>query len=158
MAAIIDGMALFRDLPKKHLDAISAFTTVIDFAEGAPVILEGDPSTHHDLLLLLSGEVDVEARFSPLPTSMGFNLHAITNELFGEVSWLLGGKPTASVKCRKPCRFVRLDGVKLFDYCRANPDVGVEIMTRVAAVLARRVAHLTELMRDKELWHFAKPV
>ena len=156
MVALVDGMALFRDVPTKHLDAISAFSKVIDFAEGDPVIVEGQPLQHHDLLLLMSGEVDVEAKYSPLPNAMGLNLHAISNELFGEVSWILGGNPTASVKCRKACRFIRIDGVKLMDYCRANPDAGVEIVMRVAAVLARRVAHLTEMMRDKDLWRFGK--
>lgn len=156
MVALVDGAALFRDVPKQHLDAISDFSTFVDFAEGEPVIVEGVPLQHQDLLLLMSGEVDVEAKYSPLPNAMGLNLHAISNELFGEVSWILGGKPTASVKCRKPCRFIRVDGVKLMDYCRAHPDVGMELISRVAAVLARRVAHLTELMRDKELWRFGK--
>lgn len=152
MLTMMTNTALFQGIERKHVEALSTFAKVVAYAEGEPVIVEGDPTRHSDLLLLVSGEVDVGARFSPLPNAMMFNLHTISNELFGEVSLLLGGKPTATVKCRKPCKFLRLDGGQFFEYCRAHPDVGLELTTRIAAVLARRVVHLTELMRDKDLF------
>lgn len=152
MLTMMMNTALFHGTARKDVEAMSVFAKVVAYAEGDPVIVEGDPTRHSDLLLLVSGEVDVEARYSPLPNAMEFNLHAISNELFGEVSLLLGGKPTATVKCRKPCKFLRIDGGQFFEYCRAHPDVGLELTTRIAAVLARRVVHLTELMRDKDLF------
>ena len=152
MLPMMMNTALFQGIERKHVEAMSAFAKVVAYAEGAPVIVEGDPTRHSDLLLLVSGEVDVEARYSPLPNATKFNLHAISNELFGEVSLVLGRKPTATVKCRKPCKFLRLDGGQFFEYCRAHPDVGMELTMRIAAVLARRVVHLTELMRDKDLY------
>jgi CRP-like cAMP-binding protein len=152
MLVMMMDTALFNGVSRAHMEAISRFTTVVAYPEGAPVIIEGDATQHCDLLLLVEGEVDVGARYSPLPNAMQFNLHAISNELFGEVSLILGRSPTASVKCRKPCKFLRIDGGEFFAYCRAHPDVGMELITRVAAVLARRLVHLTELMRDKDLF------
>jgi CRP-like cAMP-binding protein len=143
---------LLSGIAEAHIREIAAFSKLASYREGEQAIIEGEAEDHLDLLLLLEGEVDVEARFSPLPTSMKFNLHAIGNEMFGEVAWILGGKRTASVKCKKNCTFIQIDGRKLFSYCHAHPVVGVELMTRIAAVLAHRVVHLTELLRDKELF------
>jgi CRP-like cAMP-binding protein len=152
MLSQLSKTRLFSGIADENLKEISAFSEWVTYPTGAQPIIEGDERQHIDLLLLVEGEVDVEARFSPLPTAMKFNLHAIANEMFGEVAWLLGCRPTASVKCRKNCKFIRIDGSKLFDYCQAHPVVGIELMTRTAAVLAQRVVHLTELMRNKELF------
>ena len=143
---------LFSGIAEENVREISAFSTLVTYQAGAQPIVEGQTLDHLDLLLLVEGEVDVETRFSPLPTAMQFNLHAIGNEMFGEVAWILGGKRTASVKCKKTCKFIQIDGSKLFEYCQTHPVVGVELMTRIAAVLAQRVVHLTELMRNKELF------
>jgi len=152
MLPLLTKTTLFSAIAEENLKEIAAFSEWVTFPTGAQAIIEGDERQHVDLLLLVEGEVDVEARFSPLPTAMKFNLHAIGNEMFGEVAWLLGCKPTASVKCRKNCKFIRIDGSKLFEYCQAHPVVGVELMTRIAGVLAQRVVHLTDLLRNKELF------
>ena len=143
---------LFNGIAEQNVKDISAFSELVTYQAGVQAIVEGDSQQHLDLLLLVDGEVEVDTRFSPLPTAMECNLHAISTELFGEVAWILGGGRTASVKCRKTCRFIKIDGSKLFAYCQANPAVGVELMTRIAAVLAQRVFHLTELYRNKELF------
>lgn len=143
--------ALFHGIAEPALTDISAFSELMVFGVGAQVIAEGD-GRHLDLLLLVDGEITVGTKFSPLPAAMEFNLHAIGNEMLGEVAWILGNKRSATVTCKKVCKFIRIDGDKLFAYCNANPVVGVELMTRVAAVLAQRVIHLTELLRDKALY------
>lgn len=143
---------LFSGIPDENVMEISTFSKLVTFNAGTQAIVEGDAQDHLDLLLLVEGEVDVETRFSPLPTAMQFNLHAISNEMFGEVAWILGGKRTASVKCKKNCKFIQIDGGKLFAYCQSHPVVCAELMTRIASVLAHRVVHLTELLRNKELF------
>ncbi len=143
--------ALFHGIAEPAVTAIAAFSELMVFGVGAQVIVEGD-GRHLDLLLLVDGEITVGTKFSPLPAAMEFNLHAIGNEMLGEVAWILGNKRTANVHCKKICKFIRIDGDKLFAYCHAHPAVGVELMTRVAAVLAQRVIHLTEQLRDKALY------
>ena len=143
--------ALFNGVAEEHAKVIAAFSELTVMAAGEHAIVEGDAHQHHDLLLLVEGEVSVETRFSPLPNAMKFNLHAIGNEMFGEIAWILGGKRSASVKCRTSCKFIKINGSRFFDYCNAHPAVGVELMTRIAAVTAQRVTHLTDLLRNKDL-------
>lgn len=143
---------LFSGIAEDRVKEICAFSQLVTYPQGAQAIVEGDARQHLDLLLLVEGEVDVETRFSSLPTAMEFNLHAISNELFGEVAWILGGKRTASVKCKNTCKFIRIDGSKLYAYCQANPAMGVVLMTRIAAVMAQRVVHLSEQLKNKTLF------
>lgn len=143
--------AFFHGIAEPAVMDIAAFSELLVLGAGAQVIVEGD-GRHLDLLLLVDGEITVGTKFSPLPAAMEFNLHAIGSEVLGEVAWILGNKRSANVHCKKVSKFVRIDGDKLFAYCAAHPVVGVELMTRVAAVLAQRVIHLTELLRDKALY------
>lgn len=152
MLELMRKTAFFAGISDKSMKEISAFSELITFNTGAQAIVEGDTRHHLDLLLLVDGEVEVESKFSPLPSAMAFNLHAISSELFGEIAWILGGKRSASVKCKKKSKFIKIDGGQLFDYCQSHPTAGVELMTRIAAVMAQRVIHLSEQLKNKDLF------
>ncbi len=152
MLQLMLDTALFGGLAEDKVKEISEFSEVVTYHEGAQVIVEGIDGQHPDLLLLVDGEVNVGAKFSPLPTAKEFKLHAIGNELFGEVSWILGSKRSAGVSCKKYCKFIRIKGDKFYEYCQTNPAIGVELITRIAAVLAQRVVHLSDQLRNKELF------
>lgn len=152
MLQLMLNTVLFRGIPEEKVREISAFSQIVNCREGAQAIVEGKDGEHQDILLLVEGEVNVGTRFSPLPNAMEFDLHAIGNEMLGEVAWVLGRKRSANVTCKKHCMFIQINGSKLFEYCQANPAVGVELMTRVAAVLAQRVVHLSEQLRNRDLF------
>ncbi len=152
MLELMCKTAFFAGISDKSMKEISAFSELVTFNAGAQAIVEGDARNHLDLLLLVEGEVEVVTQFSPLPSAMAFNLHAISSELFGEIAWILGGKRSASVKCKKKSKFIKIDGGRLFDYCQSHPTAGVELMTRIAAVMAQRVIHLSEQLKNKDLF------
>ena len=143
---------LFRDLTESEVKKIAEFSELVAYAEGEEVIVEGNTEKHPDLFLLVAGEVNVGTKFSPLPTAEALDLHPIDNQMFGEVAWLRGSKRSAIVSCKSECKFICINGGKLFEYCQNNPAVGVVLVTRIASVLAQRVAHLTDLVRDKALY------
>lgn len=152
MFELMRKTAFFADIAEAHVKAIAAFASLVTYQAGAQAIVEGEACQHMDLLLLVEGAVDVETKFSPLPTAMTFNLHAISSEMFGEIAWLLGGKRSASVKCRTSCKFIQIDGGKFYAYCHDQPAAGVELLSRIAALAAQRVLHLSEMLKHKELF------
>ena len=152
MLKLLCNTALFAGIAEENVTEIAAFSELVVYSAGAKAIFEGDLRQHMDLLLLVDGAVEVETRFSPLPTAMEFNLHAISNEMFGEIAWILGGKRSASVKCKTNSKFIKIDGGKFFEYCQAHPAVGVALVTRIAAVTAQRVLHLSEQLKNKDLF------
>lgn len=152
MLELLRNTAFFAGVAEQNVKDIAAFADLVVVNAGESAIVEGDAQPHMDLLLLVDGAVEVETRFSPLPTAMTFNLHAISSEMFGEIAWILGGKRSASVKCKKNSKFIKIDGGKLFAYCHAHPGVGVELMTRIAALMAQRVVHLSDLLKNKDLF------
>lgn len=145
-------ITLFRGIPEDRIKEIAIFSETVSFRAGELAIVEGNSEHHADLLLLIAGEVNVGTKFSPLPTAMELDLYAINNETYGEIAWILGGKRTAGVTCKTYCEFIRIDGDKLFAYCQTNPSVGFDLISRIAAVLAQRVVHLTNLARTKDLF------
>jgi hypothetical protein len=152
MLQLMIDTALFSGIDEKIIREISLFSEVVIFFEGEQAIVEEKAGQHPDMLLLVDGKVNVESKFSPLPTAKKFNLPGISNEMFGEVGWILGNKRSASVSCLTTCKFIRIHGGKLFEYCQSNPAVGFELMTRIASVLAQRVVNLSTQMKNKELF------
>jgi CRP-like cAMP-binding protein len=116
------------DLPQFHVEA------------GVEVVVEGDD--RGQLLVLLDGAVQV--------TRAGVVLGVIDQpgEVFGEVSTLLGGPPSATVRTLQPSRF-RVAG---------NPKAVLAerplLALAVAQLLARRLEasaqHVVDLVRRQE--------
>jgi CRP-like cAMP-binding protein len=143
---------LFKDIIEAEIKKIAEFSELVTYETDEEVIVEGKAEAHPDLFLLVVGQVNVGTKFSHLPNAEELDLHPIDNQMFGEVAWLLGKKRSAIVSCKGGCKFIRINGNRLYDYCQSNPAVGVVLVTRIATVLAQRVAHLTDLVRDKALY------
>lgn len=152
MLEFLRKTALFRGVAEDHLKYIAAFSNIETYENGGPAIIEGSPENHQDILLVVAGEVSVGTRFSSLPNALQFDLKAISNELIGEIGWILGKGRSATVNCKGYCRFIRVNGEKLHAYCKAHPELGVELLSRIAAVLAERVVNLTSQVRNRELY------
>lgn len=143
---------LFNGIPEDAVKDIAAFSELVSFLANEEVNVENDHDPHPDIFLLVVGSASVETRFSSLPNAESMDLHPIDTPIFGEVAWLLGGKRTAVVSCTDKCKFIRINGKKLHTYCQEHPEIGVTLTLRIARVLAKRVSHLTDLVREKALY------
>lgn len=69
MLQLMIDTALFSGIDEKIIREISLFSEVVMFFEGEQAIVEEKAGQHPDMLLLVDGKVNVESKFSPLPTA-----------------------------------------------------------------------------------------
>ena len=103
------------------------------FNAGETVILEGDAS--EDLYILVSGELDVLKGKRRISTISG------TGSFFGEMSFLLGAKRTATIKAKDDVTAIRIPKDKVRTFLGNFPDVSMEI----SKVLARRLDETSQM-------------
>ncbi|MSU25514.1 MAG: Crp/Fnr family transcriptional regulator [Opitutus sp.] len=107
---------------------------LVSFPAGHDVITQDQPLS--GLYFLESGEIAV-LRNGVLVAEI-FEPGAVV----GEMSWLLGTTPTATVRTLVPCSFRQLADPE--DFLRKNPDFTLQI----AATLARRIDSLNRYLVD----------
>lgn len=112
----------------------SAHLPVVTFPAGVDVIAEG--VLHGRLFVLVDGSVDVSRHGTVVATIDE------PGSIFGEMSALLGGLSTATVRSRDECRFHRCDDPQAF--LTEQPGVALA----VAATLARRLDMVTGYLVD----------
>lgn len=154
MLTFVQSTRLFAGLDQAMQTDIAAFCEIKDYQAGETAIAENSDREHQDLYLLIAGNVGVGTQFSQLQDSEEFDLDPIDNELYGEIAWILCTKRTAGVTCKERVRFLKVDGDALFNYLMTKPEIGFDLMTRIAKVLAKRVVNLTALARDTGTWQF----
>lgn len=94
------------------------------YKAGETLILEGDSS--EDLYILVSGELDVlkgKRRISTISEAGSF---------FGEMSFLLGAKRTATVRAKDDVRAIRIPREEVKTFLSEFPDVAMEITKALA--------------------------
>ena len=101
---------------------------LIGFASGQIIFLEGDDS--QDLYVLASGQVDVfkgDKKIREIGTR---------GAIFGELSFFLGDRRTASIRARNDVQVIRIPREKIKPFLDAFPDAGREIMRHLARWLS----------------------
>lgn len=101
---------------------------------GSVLIAEGKPL--QGLFFLASGEVEV--------IKQGVLIAEVyePGAVLGEMSWLLGSLPTATVRALTPCTFRQVSDPEGF--LRQHPEVALQI----SATLARRIDALSRYLVD----------
>jgi len=107
---------------------------LVSFDTGRIMFLEGEDS--QDLYVLVSGELDI--------LKGNKKIREITEKgaLFGEMSFLLGTKRTATVKARSDVRAIRIPKEEVANFLQEFPAV-TETITRV---LALRLSETTQML------------
>lgn len=104
------------------------------FQSGEILFLEGDDS--QDLYVLLSGQLDI---------LKGNNTIAeITEpgELFGEMSFLMGTRRTATVKAKSEGQFIRIPREEISEFLVKFPDMS----KKITRLLARRLDETSQIL------------
>ena len=125
---VLTEVPLFANLPKRHLSSIAKVTGVREYAKGASVIREGDPSS--TFFVLLDGRAKV-VRGGRILT------HLSAGDFFGEISLLDAGTRTASVIAESPLRCLTLDEKDFAKILTRQPVLTMRILRGVAARLRR---------------------
>jgi CRP-like cAMP-binding protein len=123
---ILSGLALFADLTRPQLQAVSHTFDEEWFTEGQRILRQG--FTGSNFYVILDGEaavrIDGETR-----ATLG------RGDFFGEVSVLLGEPPTADVVALRPLRCIALAGPEIEPFLISYPRV----MYRMLQAQARRL-------------------
>ena len=146
----LETASLFEDLSREEILEISKFCTLLDLYAGDKLISENDSETA-DLYILFNGQVEIITSGSGL-TSDEISISKQDKELLGEISWLSGGKRTATVRCIGEVEAVRIDGKKLMDYLYQYPKVGFFVMRHIARLLSTRLDQTNNLLKQI-LWN-----
>ena len=141
---------LFDGVDYSVLDDISLFSQLRYYEPGDIIISENDTSGY-DLYLLLSGEVEIISNKSAL-TSQETVLSRDQKELFGEISWLLNQKRSATVRSVSESEMVVIDGDQFRTYMERHPQVGYIVMHHIAQLVATRL-HETDNLLKQILWN-----
>ncbi len=107
---------------------------VTSFKPGHTVVVEGDDS--QDLYILVSGELDIFKGDK--------KIYEMTERgsIFGEMSFLLGAKRTATVKARNEAQAIRVPKDEVTTFLREFPDVAGGI----AKLLAQRLGEASQVI------------
>ena len=146
----LETISIFTDLEFNQLEEISAFCERLELVEGDVLISENDHSSN-DLYVLFNGHVEIISNGSGV-TSDDVSISKQDKEIFGEISWLTGGKRTATIRCVNEVEAIRIDGKKLSHYLEQHPAAGFAVTRRIALLLAHRMDQTNNLLKQV-LWN-----
>jgi len=140
----------FQDLNTEQIASILPCCSEVILNDGDIMIHEGEQDSH-DLFILLSGSVEIVSSDSSI-TSSEVVLSSEDKDLYGEISWLTGGKRTASARCRGDVEAIRIDGTALMRHLENNTEAGFKVLRRIALILSQRLEQSDSLMKQL-LWN-----
>ncbi len=129
-------LPLFEGLDACQKEAISNIFVNCDYPAFTTLFEQGDPAEY--LYLVIEGEVVVN--FKP---DDGPSITVARVRPGGVVGWsaALGSLAyTSGAHCSEDVRLLRVRGADLRKLCEQNPETGVLILDRLAAVIAQRLS------------------
>lgn len=141
---------LFQELEFSAIEEIAKFCTKLNLSDGEILISENE-AQNYDLFILCMGSVEIVSSSSS-KTSEEIVISKQDTEVFGEIAWLTRNKRTATLRCRGEVEAVRIDATKLMEYMEVNPQIGFEIMRKIANLLAKRLEQTNNLLKQI-LWN-----
>lgn len=132
---LIAQQPFFKGLNTHQLQLLAELAMEMRFAAGQKILQEGSPANR--FFLILEGKVMLESEFAEhgaIPISTVGDGDALG------WSWLFPPYVLhSSARAIEPTRTIFFYGTWLREYCEVDPDLGYQLMQRVAAVLIRRL-------------------
>lgn len=148
VGSYFDELSIFRGFTPQECDQMRPLFIALQEPEGSTIFEQGSPAEY--LYLLIEGEVHV--RFKPDDAPV-ITVAKVRPE--GVVGWSAAlGSPlyTSSAVCMADSRMLMVRGEDLRLLCDNNPEVGAQLLERLAAVIAQRLRsthnHVVALLRQ----------
>lgn len=117
------------------------------YAVGDCIIAEG--AEDHGLYFLTRGQVSIYTRNDEMRLRLASYV-AGTDVLFGEMAILTGARRSADVYADTEVAVLKLTNEAFEALCNEAPQIATRLMRRVSATLAKRLAKMTQLVRELE--------
>jgi len=141
---ILGGLELFEGLPEHALRTIAAMSEELSFAAGT-VIFSPEQASRR-IFLLLEGSVRLTLHASPLTEPVTVTVLTTPGQAFSFSSIVGRGLHNSSAEALSDIRTIAIPGQSLMEYLAREPAVGFVVMTRVAALITRRLGALRRLL------------
>jgi CRP-like cAMP-binding protein len=123
-----------RDLTDAQVTDLASIARVVDFCDGEFVLRAGEPAT--SLYLIVSGGATVDLSLTACTAAVQC---LGSGDIFGWSSILGDAESLFQVRAGNALTVVRLDGGELLKLCRADSQLGVNLLHRLVRVVAGRV-------------------
>ena len=130
---LLKKIAIFSGLTVSELGAIAAVTEEKDYPEGETVIKEGEPG--EEVFLIIAGEVEVVKQRGQQEITL--DTMEVGN-YFGEMALFEEAKRSATIRTKRPSRFLVLHKQEFNELVREYPRIALQICT----VLSHRLRNL----------------
>ena len=128
---------LFSDLNEIHLDLVLMVCEEIKYVAGKIIFHQGDPGDA--IYIIAQGEVEIILE-SKGPEEEGLIVATLGDEsTFGEVILVEESRRTAAARSKGSTQLIRIPRARLLKLCHDYPEIGFNIMYRIAAELASKL-------------------
>jgi CRP/FNR family transcriptional regulator, cyclic AMP receptor protein len=138
--SLLEGIPLFREVPRHHLRELARFARSEHFASGDVIVRMGDPGS--TLYVVKTGRVNV---LRDQEGGAGITLATFgPGEFFGELSIFDGERRSATVIAIEDTETVTLGRFDLMRVVGHNPQIGLSLLKSLSARLRETDARLVD--------------
>ena len=139
IAEMWSNSPLFKDIPLRHITALSENMHIRNYQQDEVVFREGDQGAGS--ILVLEGQVRIMAQKTPISILE-------QGDFFGEIALAENDKRTADAVCNTPCRLVFFLKQDLEEWIEVEHRLGIIFLKNLASTLAQRL-HQANLLLAK---------
>ncbi len=141
----LKALGILAELDAAELSGLEALSVLRLLRSGEVIMREGESAS--SMCILVEGEVDITRSltlktgrhdFGSAEKSMN-RLKSDGGAVFGEMAMFADHPRSATVVARTDCAVRQIERRDFSLWCRENPEAGIKVLSRVAAVLADRV-------------------
>ncbi len=146
---IVTESKIMDGLSAEDVDEIMSISQEETFKKD-DVIIEED-GTVKNLYIILEGSVKVELQAYSSQILPDKKRHLTTlrrGEVFGEITFLGGGRRTADIISMDNVRLMNIDDAKLYELFHKNYRLGYLMMKNIGSILAQRLSEINFKYRD----------
>ena len=131
----LKGLGLFSVFSEAHLKELAEITEKKTYKKREHVYERGNPGKH--LFVVSKGLVSLR-RFEPGDeVGIAFETRE-PGTLFGAASFMEPQEYTLTAVCMEDTEVIAIDADKLFELCEKNPDLGYQLMLKIAQIYFER--------------------
>jgi CRP-like cAMP-binding protein len=132
---LLGGLGWTSGLADRAIEELAAVSSLAEFSAGATVFREGEQNPY--LYLIERGRVALDIH---VPSRGKVRILSVgPGEMLAWSALLGGGVMTVSASALEDTRAIAASGPELLELCRANRELGFELMQRMAGALAQRL-------------------